>query len=100
MLLVCFLKEQLSTENIGKERCFFTSAGRVLVAAQMLFPDLGGELAAGGFKCLILNFNVNILYLDNPGITNTGVGYLLSFKTLNFLDLSGTGLKVKMSFCI
>ncbi|XP_030311523.1 leucine-rich repeat-containing protein 42 [Calypte anna] len=38
----------------------------------------------------------NLLVLDlscNPKITDVGIGYLLSFKTLNCLDISGTGLK-------
>lgn len=38
--------------------------------------------------------NLSILDLScNPGITKVGVGYLLCFKKLNYLDLSGTGLK-------
>ncbi|XP_010014873.1 PREDICTED: leucine-rich repeat-containing protein 42 isoform X2 [Nestor notabilis] len=38
----------------------------------------------------------NLLVLDlscNPKITDVGIGYLLSFKKLNCLDISGTGLK-------
>ncbi|OXB64583.1 hypothetical protein ASZ78_016035 [Callipepla squamata] len=38
----------------------------------------------------------NLLVLDlscNPKITDVGIGYLLCFKTLNCLDISGTGLK-------
>ncbi|XP_051481585.1 leucine-rich repeat-containing protein 42 [Apus apus] len=38
----------------------------------------------------------NLLVLDlscNPNITDVGIGYLLSFKKLNCLDISGTGLK-------
>ncbi|XP_026562909.1 leucine-rich repeat-containing protein 42 isoform X2 [Pseudonaja textilis] len=37
-----------------------------------------------------------LTYLDlsyNPGITNKGVRYLRPFKKLNYLDLSGTGLR-------
>ncbi|XP_048352329.1 leucine-rich repeat-containing protein 42 isoform X1 [Sphaerodactylus townsendi] len=38
--------------------------------------------------------NLSILDLSyNPGITNKGVSFLLSFKKLNYLDLSGTGIK-------
>ncbi|NXU47915.1 LRC42 protein, partial [Turnix velox] len=38
----------------------------------------------------------NLLVLDlscNPKITDVGIGYLLSFKKLNCLDISGAGLK-------
>ncbi|NXG47247.1 LRC42 protein, partial [Psilopogon haemacephalus] len=38
----------------------------------------------------------NLLILDlscNPKITDGGIGYLLSFKKLNCLDITGTGLK-------
>ncbi|NWX81704.1 LRC42 protein, partial [Nothoprocta ornata] len=38
----------------------------------------------------------NLLILDlscNPNITDVGIGYLLSFKKLNCLDISGAGLK-------
>ncbi|NWI19174.1 LRC42 protein, partial [Crypturellus soui] len=38
----------------------------------------------------------NLLILDlscNPKITDVGIGYLLSFKNLNCLDISGAGLK-------
>ncbi|KFQ94071.1 Leucine-rich repeat-containing protein 42, partial [Nipponia nippon] len=38
----------------------------------------------------------NLLVLDlscNPKITDVGIGYLLSFKKLNCLDISGSGLK-------
>ncbi|XP_062994779.1 leucine-rich repeat-containing protein 42 [Elgaria multicarinata webbii] len=38
--------------------------------------------------------NLSLLDLScNPGITNRGLKYLSSFKKLNYLDLSGTGLK-------
>ncbi|XP_062437425.1 leucine-rich repeat-containing protein 42 isoform X2 [Rhea pennata] len=38
--------------------------------------------------------NLSILDLScNPKITDVGIGYLLSFKKLNCLDISGTGLK-------
>ncbi|XP_062835678.1 leucine-rich repeat-containing protein 42 isoform X1 [Anolis carolinensis] len=38
--------------------------------------------------------NLTVLDLSyNPEITHMGIGYLLSFKKLNYLDLSGTGLK-------
>nr|XP_060629534.1 leucine-rich repeat-containing protein 42 isoform X2 [Anolis sagrei ordinatus] len=38
--------------------------------------------------------NLTVLDLSyNPGITHMGIGYLLSFKKLDYLDLSGTGLK-------
>ncbi|XP_053325665.1 leucine-rich repeat-containing protein 42 [Spea bombifrons] len=30
---------------------------------------------------------------DNPGVTDLGVTFLFAFKTLNFLDISGTGIK-------
>ncbi|XP_044286295.1 leucine-rich repeat-containing protein 42 [Varanus komodoensis] len=40
--------------------------------------------------------NLSVLDLScNPGITNKGLKYLCSFKKLNYLDLSGTGLKDK-----
>uniref|UniRef100_A0A8D0H8Y6 Leucine-rich repeat-containing protein 42 n=1 Tax=Sphenodon punctatus TaxID=8508 RepID=A0A8D0H8Y6_SPHPU len=38
--------------------------------------------------------NLSLLDLSsNPQITDVGIGYLLSFKKLNCLDISGTGLK-------
>ncbi|XP_058437468.1 leucine-rich repeat-containing protein 42 isoform X1 [Marmota monax] len=38
--------------------------------------------------------NLTLLDLScNPDITDAGIGYLLSFKKLNCLDISGTGLK-------
>ncbi|KAH0618597.1 hypothetical protein JD844_017956 [Phrynosoma platyrhinos] len=45
--------------------------------------------------------NLTVLDLSyNPGITSMGIRYLLSFKKLNYLDLSGTGLKcTKTTIC-
>ncbi|XP_015283191.1 PREDICTED: leucine-rich repeat-containing protein 42 isoform X2 [Gekko japonicus] len=41
--------------------------------------------------------NLSLLDLScNPGITNKGIGFLLSFKKLNYLDLSGTGIEDMM----
>ncbi|KAM9283528.1 leucine-rich repeat-containing protein 42 isoform 1-T1 [Morus bassanus] len=43
----------------------------------------------------------NLLVLDlscNPKITDVGIGYLLSFKKLNCLDISGTGLKTVLQW--
>ncbi|XP_019387004.1 PREDICTED: leucine-rich repeat-containing protein 42 isoform X1 [Crocodylus porosus] len=38
--------------------------------------------------------NLSVLDLScNPKITDVGIGYLLSFRKLNCLDISGTGLK-------
>ncbi|KAG6927875.1 leucine rich repeat containing 42 [Chelydra serpentina] len=38
--------------------------------------------------------NLSVLDLScNPEITDTGIGYLFSFKKLNYLDISETGLK-------
>lgn len=34
----------------------------------------------------------------NPEITDAGIGYLFSFRKLNCLDISGTGLKVRLLF--
>ncbi|XP_054835667.1 leucine-rich repeat-containing protein 42 [Eublepharis macularius] len=42
--------------------------------------------------------NLSILDLScNPGITDKGVGFLLSFKKLNYLDLSATGIEDMMA---
>lgn len=35
-------------------------------------------------------------HLGNPDITDAGIGYLFSFRKLNCLDISGTGLKVRL----
>ncbi|XP_061489025.1 leucine-rich repeat-containing protein 42 [Rhineura floridana] len=45
--------------------------------------------------------NLSVLDLScNPGITNSGLGYLLSFKKLNYLDLSRTGLQdINVAVC-
>ncbi|XP_077189781.1 leucine-rich repeat-containing protein 42 [Paroedura picta] len=42
--------------------------------------------------------NLSVLDLScNPRITNKGVGFLLSFKKLNYLDLSGSGIEDPMA---
>ncbi|XP_050818276.1 leucine-rich repeat-containing protein 42 isoform X2 [Gopherus flavomarginatus] len=43
--------------------------------------------------------NLSVLDLScNPEITDTGIGYLFSFKKLNYLDISETGLKTVLQW--
>nr|XP_056701039.1 leucine-rich repeat-containing protein 42 [Euleptes europaea] len=84
-LLEHITKETLSSliRLLLKDNCLSDAGLRKMTApVRVMKKDLG---------------NLSILDLScNPGITNKGVGFLLSFKKLNNLDLSGTGIEDRM----
>ena len=46
----------------------------------------------------VTEYHLCFWHLGNPEITDAGIGYLFSFRKLNCLDISGTGLKVGFLF--